>query len=566
MPCARTLPDEDPWLWLPAAFDPRNAAASANAGATGDTVAAAQGLHNASQDSLEVELEAALEGRLSEDAAAVVTDEHARAEATVCAPPASSASSEQHSSSADAGHVPATCEPACVVSGGWPPKPHVSKTSLDRWSVDRQEHGFAAPQLKKMGTSKEKVQSTLNLRPCQPPPSAGSDGASDDTPACPQADATLQDADTVPGPVPQASQSDGAPHVAAPPANPNAHVGHQPEQRVTAGPSDPSRNRRIVRSISEAFMLDDDAFQQLLDCNDEDGDGEDLVLDVWSALQSDSLSTAFSGVEAAGAAVNGLRSTWAARTGLELGPIKILHQVEWNSACLKELLPSARLHDTCCFENIVQFFRPEIKDTVERCLQQPQLAVEILSPLLAAGRATCREAWCVTHKKVCQVQPANRHVAGTSCKPYSRKGSRMGQTDPEVVFTLAWLGLRLDLMEPEILSESVRTIGQAGIGISKHGDACHDVCDAGLGNLILRLMAPHYHLECIVLDPTMFGFPFSREREFIKMRHKVKTLHQVSPLSRFVCLCADWQRCVISFDLHDTGDCNSSQETESRLH
>ena len=284
------------------------------------------------------------------------------------------------------------------------------------------------------------------------------------------------------------------------------------------------RNRKMVASLAESYLLEDDCFHELLDT-----DGEDKILDILQAMQEDSLSTAFSGVEAAGSATNCLRNTWSKNLGVPLGTIKPLSQIEWNQACVKELLPSAKTHGACVFQNIMQFFRPELKPVLEQCLARPDLAVEILGPIISQMTSVTREGWCLTHGRTCTLKAARRHCAGTSCKPYSKKGSQLGQVDPEIVFTLAWIALRLELQEPVVLSENVKTTGQRGLVSaldSSDSSGSGSVCDAGLGNLLLRFLAPFYHMECVVLDPTFYGFPMSREREFILMIHKQKCIGQ----------------------------------------
>ena len=105
---------------------------------------------------------------------------------------------------------------------------------------------------------------------------------------------------------------------------------------------------------------------------------------------------------------------------------------------------------------------------------------------------------------------------------------------------MAWIGLRLMLEESEVLSENVRSAGGLGMTAFAGSSASSStsleqpgVNDAGLGNLLLRFLAPIYHMDTTILDPTMLGDPFSREREFVKMRHRVKVLSQLSPITRF---------------------------------
>lgn len=295
-----------------------------------------------------------------------------------------------------------------------------------------------------------------------------------------------------------------------------------------------NRSRKIASSLAEADLFYDDCLSTILEENNDDA-----IMGLFDALfdSEDTMSTSFSGIEAAGTAMNCLRHSWCKRTKAPFKHQRILFQIEWNTACCQELLPHAKQHNICLFSNIQHFFRPELDDTVNRLLQKPHLAVEILGPLLSSGNAMRKEAPCLTHGKQCAVRSARRHIAGTSCKPYSRKGSQMSQGDPETLFTLAWLGMRLTLQEPIIVSENVKTTGPGSATLATI--ARHDgmkglpVQDAGLGNLVIRFLDAHYWMETTILDPALLGFPFSREREFIVMRRKVKCLPMLSPKARF---------------------------------
>lgn len=110
----------------------------------------------------------------------------------------------------------------------------------------------------------------------------------------------------------------------------------------------------------------------------------------------------------------------------------------------------------------------------------------------------------------------------------------MGAADPEIVFTLAWLGLRIALEDTEILSENVKSGGGSGSLTATVSDSQpREVQDCGLGSLLLRFLGSQYHMETIMLSPLMIGDPINREREFVKMVHKQKAVEVISPLSRF---------------------------------
>ena len=61
--------------------------------------------------------------------------------------------------------------------------------------------------------------------------------------------------------------------------------------------------------------------------------------------------------------------------------------------------------------------------------------------------------FCLTHKRRCQLSSAKKHTGGTSCVPFSKRGVGLGLKDPATIFSLAFIGLRLLLEEPDVTQE-----------------------------------------------------------------------------------------------------------------
>lgn len=117
----------------------------------------------------------------------------------------------------------------------------------------------------------------------------------------------------------------------------------------------------------------------------------------------------------------------------------------------------------------------------------------------------------VSHR-ICNLRTARRHQAGTSCRPFSRRGSRLGLLDTESLALLAWIGLRVTLQEGDITQENVESF----------------CCD-----LLVRFLSPFYYIDRYVGDPTYFGWPVARPRQYLRLRHREKVLAELSPLSTF---------------------------------
>lgn len=81
------------------------------------------------------------------------------------------------------------------------------------------------------------------------------------------------------------------------------------------------------------------------------------------------------------------------------------------------------------------------------------MSVEILAPLLASGRLMRSAADCLYHGRLCSLKTAQKHIAGTSCIPYSRRGVQLGHKDDATIYAIAFIGLRLLLQESDITLE-----------------------------------------------------------------------------------------------------------------
>lgn len=60
---------------------------------------------------------------------------------------------------------------------------------------------------------------------------------------------------------------------------------------------------------------------------------------------------------------------------------------------------------------------------------------------------------CLAHGRPCSLKMAKRHVAGTPCVPWSKRGINLGLKDVNTLYLLAWIGLRLQLQEPDVTQE-----------------------------------------------------------------------------------------------------------------
>ena len=162
--------------------------------------------------------------------------------------------------------------------------------------------------------------------------------------------------------------------------------------------------------------------------------------------------------------------------------------------------------------NFQDFWRPELRGLVEQVYKRPAMAIEMLGPIIAEGRAIRDEAFCLRHKKKCKIRTARRHIAGLPCVGYSRKGTQLLCEDPSVIHALVWVALRLLCQEPDLTVENVKSFPP---------------------DFLQRFLNHLYHLDVLVVDAVQYGVPVARERKYLRFRHRVKVLSEISPVSNF---------------------------------
>ena len=167
-------------------------------------------------------------------------------------------------------------------------------------------------------------------------------------------------------------------------------------------------------------------------------------------------------------------------------PPRILSCIEWDGECQKELstLADGIGQDFCIFGDISNFWRPELQEVVQALEKKPEFSVEVLSGLIKARRAMRRKAFCIRHQRMCHLQTAKKHSAGSSCTAHSAQGLRLGLSGKNVLHLLSWIGLRPECLESEVDLENVSQFPT---------------------DVILRFFTDYYHVEVVNLDPRMLG-------------------------------------------------------------
>lgn len=123
------------------------------------------------------------------------------------------------------------------------------------------------------------------------------------------------------------------------------------------------------------------------------------------------------------------------------------------------------------------------------------------------------EASCLRHGRDCRFKTAFRHIAGTVCIGFSRRGKNLATEDSSMLATLAWCAQRRQAQETIVIQESVVSCPE-----SLFKEYLHDL----------------YHIERVVVDAVQLGWACGRQRQYLKFIHRVKAAEIVSPCSRFI--------------------------------
>ena len=204
--------------------------------------------------------------------------------------------------------------------------------------------------------------------------------------------------------------------------------------------------------LGKAFYGNDEFLSSFVDATPEEIDDEVLqrLSDLATSLSTRTTSVAFAGIAAHDVSDRMLAAFLGQVLQRQVTPPKSMWLIEKDNACQAELgiLHSAEMNPAvyqdvsdqpCIFSDIMQFWRPELKELIDQLTKSPQLAMESLSGLILQRRAVKLSAECKTHGKICKLRPAHRHSAGSVCTPYSSQGLQQGLADVSVLCLLVWM-------------------------------------------------------------------------------------------------------------------------------
>lgn len=246
-----------------------------------------------------------------------------------------------------------------------------------------------------------------------------------------------------------------------------------------------------------------------------------------AAMKGATYTTAFSGLDAPGVALQCLRRSCEALVGYldDVQYMPHLCACEWHSGAMREL----RAHPSkpqCLYKDIAGFLKPEYAHyDGKRLLEALQNGEDIVN----------LTAYCHTHCRQCQHPRGDIHVAGTPCVAWSSMGKRMKTDASDFKFFVIWAALRLKLRERLILQENVKN---------------HDP------TLLDTILGQFYERESVLTCPTHCGWATRRDRRYSLLSLKsefagIRSQQDHMSMEQFFRLCRrqnemTWQSYMIS--------------------
>ena len=221
---------------------------------------------------------------------------------------------------------------------------------------------------------------------------------------------------SVPEPMSGAAQ-EPAVHAEAEAASVSTHVGPCEKTTMKSSRDDDveiwglSGRKRVVTNMADKFKFFQHAVEEILDLDGDHREGTIGCPELASRLENFSLSTAYSGIGAPETTLNILHHYVQNIGSASIKPPRMLFQVEYDENCRTELMRYAELDGAsksqqtcCCFGDLNQFYRPELREVIQQLQKKPELALEILSMMVSSGEAVTTRGWCYAHEKYCDLQ------------------------------------------------------------------------------------------------------------------------------------------------------------------
>ena len=218
------------------------------------------------------------------------------------------------------------------------------------------------------------------------------------------------------------------------------------------------------------------------------------VADLSSMIGDITLSSAFSGVDTPGVAMNMIcreldrQSFYTKRHRIAASLCAVEYDTE--AAIELRLVPDG---PQCIHSDITGFAS---KDNQHMLKMDTDFSYDRLSTILLKPGAVRLASKCIVHGCDCTHRRADLHIAGTPCTDFSNMGSLNKENGRTTAYFLIWAHLRRLLREPRVICENV---------------------EGFLVWLLEVTLGMVYDIHTVVLDNDIFGLAVRRRRRYTLM-------------------------------------------------
>ena len=183
-------------------------------------------------------------------------------------------------------------------------------------------------------------------------------------------------------------------------------------------------------------------------------------LDLYCEHAAQTMSTAFSGIDAAGVAENimtcAAQGLLLERSAGVTSPLQRGHHlcaIEWDPQCRIELkmMPHP---PQCIFGDVMNFCSHSLQNY---CAHLVDYDFEVLNPLFLEPGAVSLVSYCYACEKQCTYKHSHGHVQGSPCTDFSSMGTLKGTCGKTICYWLAWSTLMLMVRPFWVVCENVKS-------------------------------------------------------------------------------------------------------------
>ena len=274
-----------------------------------------------------------------------------------------------------------------------------------------------------------------------------------------------------------------------------------------------------VRCLGDVFTWPDHGLNRA-----EAALSKDAASMIAARLATDSMATAFSGIDAPGTARTMLHRRLQERLGrkLPLAPHEWAIDRDGDSRRELEVHPDGPDH---IFGEITEFWQPAVAAALKHMKARGEkVTFHKLLGMVKTRKSVKTSAWCYRHQKQCHITRTRLICAGPPCVGFSSIGKQLKDEDESMEATMCWFAILLLLLIPVCFHENVLQMERA---------------------LIAAVVAAFYDIHECPMYPEDYGVPCRRPRMYRLLVLKEACTGILFPFNRVPEIFA--RKCAVDF-------------------